>query len=378
MMKVNSIKQESSDIRNEACAWLSQIETGDMKLADNEAFREWIQRSPKHMHEMQRLSRVSLNINMLTDMVAPLNQAAKQYVPASPRANRKWSSPGTVFTGMALAVLTLAIGFQLQRSPAVIVSKAPEVIATQIGEYREEALPDGSTIALNTDSKVEIDFSDERRDVRLLKGEVLFTVEHDPARPFMVTAGNKTVQAVGTAFLVRHDPARFEVTVTEGKVRLQQTAAEQAQRVTGQQSSQSPESEEPEPRVVNSRIAVPQDGLVLRAGERFAQVGGEESQSEFTITTIEAVSESDLKRQLAWQEGLLEFSDTSLSQVVAEVSRHTNLKIEIPDPALRDLKFGGIYRIGDTQPLFKALHAAYNINVVYIREDTVQLTRGDG
>src|SRR6185312_4127329 len=49
--------------------------------------------------------------------------------------------------------------------------------ATGIGEQRTAKLADGSFIYLNTDSKVEVDFSDKARDVRLLRGEALFVVE---------------------------------------------------------------------------------------------------------------------------------------------------------------------------------------------------------
>src|SRR3546814_14003662 len=43
--------------------------------------------------------------------------------------------------------------------------------STEIGEVRRVALDDGSTAALNTDSKVEIAFAKKARDVRLDRGE---------------------------------------------------------------------------------------------------------------------------------------------------------------------------------------------------------------
>ena len=76
------------------------------------------------------------------------------------------------------------------------------MITTAVGEQREMQLPDGSMIALNTDSQLEVTYGENYRDVRLLKGEALFEVTRDPARPFIVDAGIRRVEAVGTAFVV--------------------------------------------------------------------------------------------------------------------------------------------------------------------------------
>src|SRR3546814_14750120 len=71
--------------------------------------------------------------------------------------------------------------------------------STEIGEVRRVALDDGSTAALNTDSKVEIAFAKKARVVRLDRGEVWFEVHKDTTRHFEVEAGDIRVRAVGTA-----------------------------------------------------------------------------------------------------------------------------------------------------------------------------------
>ncbi len=203
--------------------------------------------------------------------------------------------------------------------------------------------------------------------MRLLEGEVLFTVETDPERPFLVIAGDKTIEAVGTAFLVRHDAASFEVTVTKGRVRLEDLVApaELNDRKPGDSAD----------RVFKDvGTGLPAEPIFLRAGQRFASLSLDIMAAPVP-PTVEPITQSDLRRKLAWQEGLLEFSDTPLETVIREVSRHTTLKIEISDPSLRDLKFGGMFRTGDTEPLFKALENAYDIHAVYINDDLVKLTR---
>lgn len=55
-----------------------------------------------------------------------------------------------------------------------------------IGEQETYSLRDGSSVALNTRSRVRLDWSDQYRDVHLESGEVLFEVAKDLSRPFRV------------------------------------------------------------------------------------------------------------------------------------------------------------------------------------------------
>ncbi|NWO96327.1 FecR domain-containing protein, partial [Escherichia coli] len=74
-------------------------------------------------------------------------------------------------------------------------------------------------MVLNTATQVELDFDREARRVALLNGEAQFDVVKDPARPFIVTAGDVTVRAVGTRFSVwRLGEDRTRVVVAEGIV----------------------------------------------------------------------------------------------------------------------------------------------------------------
>ena len=90
------------------------------------------------------------------------------------------------------------------------------------------ALPDGSSFDLNTNSRVEVDYSQRTRVIRLERGEAYFKVAHDTHRPFWVHAGDRWVRAVGTAFNVYLRPAGVEVTVSEGTVNVVNAAADES------------------------------------------------------------------------------------------------------------------------------------------------------
>ena len=165
---------------------------------------------------------------------------------------------------------------------------------------------------------------------------------------FIVLILLRRVEAVGTAFAVRIEPDSIAVTVTEGRVRVV------------------------EPRPDDKPAAPVTSPILLESGKRIVIT----REHVVPQPNAEPVSSQDLQRQLAWREGLLDFSETPLHEVIREVSRHTKLKIEVSDPALRALEFHGLFRTGDTETLFLALKASFGIDARYIDADTVALSRG--
>ncbi|MDZ7751322.1 MAG: FecR domain-containing protein [Gammaproteobacteria bacterium] len=92
---------------------------------------------------------------------------------------------------------------------------------TAAGEIRDITLPDGSTLVLNSDSAIDIDYGDDRRRIRLERGELLVRVDEDPARrAFEVTTAHGAAVALGTRYGVRLDQAYTDITVHESRVRL--------------------------------------------------------------------------------------------------------------------------------------------------------------
>ena len=203
--------------------------------------------------------------------------------------------------------------------------------STQVGEVRRLTLEDGSALALNTASVPQVKFADDERRVVLRQGEASFQVTHDEQRPFIVQAGDVSVRAVGTAFSVRMRPQDVEVIVTEGVVEV-----------------------------------VRKDGTARVAAERVKR------NQEVVVTTAEqpaaplavaALSEKEIERRLAWQDGRLVFQGESLANAVAEVNRYSPLPVVIDDPALGSKSFVGVFRVGDTRAFAQAAATAFDAQV---------------
>jgi len=203
-----------------------------------------------------------------------------------------------------------------------------ELHRTGVGERRVVALADGSTVTLNTASTVEVAFGARERRLRLVRGEALFEVAHDPARPFLVDAGAARFRALGTAFNVRLRPDVVELTVTHGVVGV---VAEDGGAAT----------------TVSAKIAAG-GGAVVRSG----------------AVAPTALDGQHLRQRTAWQEGVLEFDGESLAQVVGEFNRYRQQPIVIGDARLEALRIGGRFEVDEADKFLAALTSSFPIEAI--------------
>ena len=117
----------------------------------------------------------------------------------------------------AAAVIVVAIGLAFA---AVYLQVRPVQYETAVSEQRDVLLADGSRITLNTDTALTVRYAATSRRVELARGEAIFAVKHDVARPFEVVAGQTVTRALGTEFNVDRRSDRIRVSVIEGVVRV--------------------------------------------------------------------------------------------------------------------------------------------------------------
>ncbi len=89
-------------------------------------------------------------------------------------------------------------------------------------EIIETKLPDGSTVWLNKNSKLEYpDKFDRIRRVKL-SGEAYFDVTHNPEKPFIVETGTAETKVLGTEFNLNAPEGsdKIELILTKGKVKF--------------------------------------------------------------------------------------------------------------------------------------------------------------
>lgn len=332
-MTARSTASDIGAIEVEAAAWIAQLNSDRFADADKVALREWCARSQAHREALNRLGGIWAELDALAVLPAELPVAHR---PRDSRARLRWN-PFWVAHSAALALVvigsTVWVGYaSLQRYRDAAVG----FYATSIGEQKTVVLADESTIRLNTNTFVEVDYGPGERRLRLVKGEALFTVAKRASWPFVVHAAANTVRALGTQFSVRLLQDNVEVLVTEGEVALTRSIVESQPRGAGVGTSVLGQKQTA---VIDDRAAIPIE--------------------------IATVPTTEIHRRLSWTTGVLEFNGEPLEKVVAEVGRYTPLHIRIAQPALRQLPVGGRFRVGETQALFDVIEAGFGAKVIY-------------
>jgi transmembrane sensor len=342
----------ASNITAEACAWIAQLETGDATHADMEAFKEWVSRSPRHSTEIKRMAQLSLSLNSLNE-IAPEMTAATQVNQNITKSRFRLPVIWMPVMVMSLVFFSFLLTILMPSIPA-----QTDNYFTQVGESKTVNLTDGSLITLNTDSHIAVTYSDENRVIQLLKGEAYFDVVANKERPFWVYTKGDRVRVVGTEFLIRYIDDKFKLLVTEGVVNLASLDLDLTMPTDEQES-------------IITNINLDKEALSLVAGQqielnKYQPIG-------LNPSLIALVSEKQQRQELSWQDGFHDFTDMALADVAAEVSRYIPEQVIVRDISLKNLKFSGIFRIGESQVLFDALEQGYGLEVLRINANTVEI-----
>jgi transmembrane sensor len=207
---------------------------------------------------------------------------------------------------------------------------------THVGKTARITLQDGSSVDLNTDSRIQVCFSGGRREVVLVHGEALFDVVHHPDWPFALRAGAATIKAAGTKLSVRlREDDATDVLVIEGGVGIDGVRWSKSMRV-GYARPMAPFS------------------LTAYAGELI-------SVNSTTVLSRVEVPPTTLRRRTAWTEGWLWFAKEPLPEAVAEFNRYHRQRLVLVDPALGSLEIGGRFRSADLESFIATLEHSFNV-----------------
>jgi transmembrane sensor len=130
----------------------------------------------------------------------------------TPSSLLKWAAAILIIAGLGwIAYLNMA------KSPALMVFENHDEQAASV-----MTLEDGSVVYLARHSQMIYPemFSSKDRQVEIA-GEAFFDVAHDSAKPFIIKAGNTTIEVLGTSFNVKWDNNHnFELFVETGRVKV--------------------------------------------------------------------------------------------------------------------------------------------------------------
>jgi len=159
-----------------------------------------------------------------------LNRAQKEFSSKAAFGRFKYNirnmkgHPGSMYRSISFwarvaAILVVGYLAGIWSHPGFLEDTPPsssfEEIIVPAGSKTKVSLPDGTTVWLNSDSKLTVAdrFNAKKREVNL-EGEGYFKVKTNPDKPFIVATSGMNVIAFGTAFNVKAYPDERTITAT--------------------------------------------------------------------------------------------------------------------------------------------------------------------
>jgi transmembrane sensor len=309
-MPVKGANNAQRKRNREAADWLLRNGNPNQSPDEHARFKEWLDHDPENCRTYSAAERLMGDARR-----AIQSDPALTNIDARPKSMAK-----PIAATMFVAALATGAFFALE---GPLRLQADMIAGTD--EMPVRTLEDGSVVQLNASSAIAVDFTEDRRVIRLLHGQAFFQVAHAPGRPFTVVAGEAKVTALGTAFDVRYGKDDTEVTVTENavKVEFEGQHARSVRVAQGEQAIFNYANEETE--------VLPVDGLVA----------------------------------LAWKRGQIAVDNAPLSYVVEEMNRHFYGRIVVAGPALANRRVSGTIKVADTDDALAFVTKALGVNATH-------------
>jgi transmembrane sensor len=290
-----------------AARWYVDLRGEVPSEAIREAHRRWLERDPRHMQAWERLARLQDKLDQVVPGIA-------RPTLASARAKRR----------DVLKVLSILLMAGGAGTLAWNTTPLPTLMADQrtgTGERRRMRLDDGTQLQLNTATAVDIHYSENLREVRLLQGEIFIeTARDERARPFVVHTAEGSIRALGTRFVVRREADLTQVSVQQHAVEV---------------------------RSAN----VPDTAVRVDAGQ----------QVNFRRDAIEPLQRANPQAD-AWTRDMLVVNDWRLSEFIRELQRYRPGHLGC-DPAVSALRISGAFHLGSTDTILENLTSTLPVRI---------------
>lgn len=314
----------ASQIDDLAATWVGRVDAG-LTPAQTAELAAWRAADPRHAAALEKFEAVWF----ATDRPRNLGAATLVRQRLSTREQRRRRLRTTLRSGLAACLLGgVGLWLNFRTTPP---AETPVVRTAFLGPERL-TLPDGSVAEFPPGTQLTVDFTGEIRRVAFATGEAHFTVAHNPARPFIVSAGGLAVRAVGTAFAVQVGADSTAVLVTAGRVSVDSSAP--------------------------AATLPPAPLAFVDAGQSITVTPSTEAGTPKVV----ALASNEMAARLAWRERRVEFSATPLAEVIAVVNAHNRVQFSIADASLANVPLSGVFTLGDPDTLARLLEQGFALS----------------
>ena len=350
-----SANEKNDDLAHrEAADWFAIMHSGDVTRETRVAFEDWLHGDTANKLAYREFEQVYRDLDLVAvETFADRATASvlSERIASGFDAIASWLKRPVIGAGLAIACAAMIAVFlpseTTTRAPTVEAVSVTPQLATDTAEIREIQLPDGSMVTLGAKSRIELAFTDERRQVHLLDGEAFFEVSHDPERPFFVAAQDTVVRVVGTKFDVKRSAEIVHVAVLEGIVEVMKSdGTDNISEVVG-----------------NDEI----EKQVLTAGERV---------SAARRVALPKTRQVEQMEPGSWRRGRLAYEDASLAEVISDLNRYYDRPIRIGAPKLGDLRSTMAFNTSDIDQVLLVIEAIHPVSVKRLSSGEIIILAG--
>lgn len=296
---------------DEAIDWLIRLEINDSTPQVRSDFDQWLQQSPQHQLAWSRVQEIHSSFANL-----PANPIARTLTNLDEQSSQRGLNRRQAIKLLSLSGLLLGSGW-LGREYTPWQRLLAD-FSTRIGEQKTVTLADGTTLTLNTDSAVQVDFRGPTRLLRLTRGEIQVQANQAVQHPLQLRLPEGQLETRDAAFVARQEAAFSRVSVQQGRLELRNRRGLSQQATAGSSFQLSAKTIRPAPR---SAIAAD-----------------------------------------AWLQGAISGRNIPLGQLLDELSRY-RIGIISYAPELRQLPVSGTFQLRDTDNTLKFLARVQPVQV---------------
>lgn len=339
----HSSRRSSIDlVTREAAAWFARLRADDVSEQDRARFDGWLAADPKHRDAYASFERFwSTTGSYAGDpkLARAVHEAAAAAPPPAPRPATPVVIQNNRFNRRRMFAMAASVAMAVFAGSYLLVWPSSDAYETAVGEQRSVALADGSRLTLNTNTRVRVRYNDDKRTVRLDRGQAYFRVAKDSLRPFEVETRSGLVRAIGTAFDVYENGSEIVVTVTEGTVLVTD-----------------PSSKDETLPVSEAGVASNSAHKILRANQRLALASVRQLPAA-QVTTAET------EKSTAWLNGKLIFDNEPLGRAIGEINRYSGKRVILGDDKLKSLHLSGVFRTGEPDDFVASISGYFALRV---------------
>jgi transmembrane sensor len=340
---MRDLDKQIGNLRAEqASAWVSELSKPD--TGQHKAFVEWLKESQANVREFLIAHAIDQSLEQLDSqrrvdidsLLAQINPRVTSLVPAESalaerestrvKPHREWR----YLIAAGIACVALVSGW------AVFERQSSwQEFQTGTGEQRALQMEDGSVVHLNAHSRIALNFSGTARDVKLIEGEALFDVHHDP-RPFRVFTRDAVIRDIGTRFNVHSRSDGVRVAVIQGSVEL--TALPTADLAPASTAS----------------IETLKEAATAEGAESHIITADREAQVDRNgVVTVGAVP--DISEVTAWWQRRLVYRSETLAHIVEDFNRYNRRRIRLEGDDVMKRSYTGVFGADDPDSLAQVL-----------------------